>query len=472
MIRLVVVALACVGLILFAAFVVARLLATRGRGVSVRMQVFFALSLIVGAFSAGLGTMVVDRIEARAVRLAQQAATDEATALSGMLGGELLRSGSSLKGVARRLAQERQRGAVLEFELLDQAGQRLFPIGAGPIPARDGNVQVSVPVHVSGQVVGQVRVTRATVVVRRLLADFAPTVLVISLVLGAAAAISAALIGRAIAQPIEKLTTFAERVSEGQRSAAVPTVVGGREVTRLARALSSMRSQLEGRPFVEAFAADLSHELKNPVAAIRASAEVLEEGALEEPEQARRFVRRIREATDRIEHLLKDLLALARIEARGVEDLCLVDLRVAIQTALGNHPEVGARCRFEGVESAQVRGDATWLAHAVENLLLNALVHSADGSEIVLGLERKPGKISFSVTNQGEVPVRIRDSLFRRFVTTRQDRGGSGLGLAIVRAVVEAHGGQARLIQAGPPQVVIGFDLPTDPSSPAVRPLV
>jgi hypothetical protein len=77
-IRLIVVAAAAIGLILFAAFVVARLLESRTRGMSIRMQVFLALALIVGAFAFGLGLMVIDRIEARAVRLATQSAEDEA----------------------------------------------------------------------------------------------------------------------------------------------------------------------------------------------------------------------------------------------------------------------------------------------------------------------------------------------------------------------------------------------------------
>src|SRR4029079_3441314 len=121
------------------------------------------------------------------------------------------------------------------------------------------------------------------------------------------------------AVPIEAISEYGEQVSQGERKTTLP-LWGGREVTRLWRAIDSMRRQLEGRPFVETFAADLSHELKNPVAAIRASAEVLDEGAIDEPEEAARFVGGIREATTRIEVLLGDLLSLARIEARGVED--------------------------------------------------------------------------------------------------------------------------------------------------------
>lgn len=327
MTRLLVVGTASIGLMLFVAFVVARWLRTRTHGMSVRMQVFFALALIVGAFSAGLGVLVVNRVEARGVRLATQAAEDEVTALTGILAADVARSSGDLTPVAMRLEQELRRGADLKFDLLDTQGKRVFPPKDMSITPDPAVVTVQAPLTVAGKVVGVVRVVKPTVVVERMLADFAPTVLVISLVLGAAAALAAALIGRAIAHPIERLTTFAEQVSTGERSPAVPATSGGREVDRLARALDSMRRQLEGRPFVETFAADLSHELKNPVAAVRASAEVLEEGAIDEPARARRFVHRIREAAERIEHLLHDLVSLAHIEARGAESLDRVDFR-------------------------------------------------------------------------------------------------------------------------------------------------
>ena len=85
--RLIVVAGASIGLILLVAFVISRLLRTRTRGMSIRMQVFLALALIVGTFAFGLGLMVIDRIEARAVRLAVQAAEDEAKSIAGIMQG-------------------------------------------------------------------------------------------------------------------------------------------------------------------------------------------------------------------------------------------------------------------------------------------------------------------------------------------------------------------------------------------------
>ncbi len=65
------------------------------------------------------------------------------------------------------------------------------------------------------------------------------------------------------------------------------------------------------------------------------------------------------------------------------------------------------------------------------------------------------------VRNSGEIPPYVRDRLFRRFVTTRADKGGTGLGLAIVRAVAEAHGGRVELVSSGPPDVEFRLSLPT-----------
>ena len=456
--RMIIVAAAAVGLILFVAFVVSRLLRTRTRGMSIRMQVFLALSVIVGAFAFGLGLMVVDRIEARAVRIARQAASDEAASIAGMVAGELDRTGGKLSDVARRFEHERERGADLRLLLVDASGQVIFPRST-PAGHEEGLVYVDHSVVVRGQQIGAVRVIKPTVVMKNLLADMAPTVLVISLVLGAAAAAAAAMIGRAIAEPIERLSIFGERVSRGQRTAAPPPEFG-REVTRLSRALDTMRRELSGRPFVETFAADLSHELKNPVAAIRASAEVLEESALEEPEQARHFVQRIREASERIERLLSELLGLAHIEARGAETFEPVDLARLARRTLETLGDDRPRVTVISEGDVRVSGDELWLTRALANLVDNALLHSESSSRVEVEVVRRAEEVVLSVRSQGSVERHVQDRLFRRFVTTRRDQGGTGLGLAIVQAVAEAHGGQADLESSGPPEVVFRLMLP------------
>ncbi|MCC6215283.1 MAG: two-component sensor histidine kinase [Polyangiaceae bacterium] len=460
--RLTLVAAAAIGLILFVAFVVARLLRATRRGISIRMQVFLALAFIVGAFAFGLGLMVIDRIEARAVRLADQAARDEAASIAGVLEGEVARDTVRLEDLAARLEAERARGASLRIELLDARGGVLFPAGEPSAAGRPGTVHVDAPVRKRGDVVGAVRVVKPTVVMQQMLADFAPTVLVISLVLGAAAALAAMWIGRAISEPIERLSAFAERVSSGERTAAPPAVFG-REVMRLSRSIDSMRRDLEGRPFVETFAADLSHELKNPVAAVRASAELLEEGALDDPEAARRFVTRIRESTERIERLLADLLGLARIEARGIESFAPIDLGRVARDAIAALDVPPGRLRLTTEGDVRVRGDASWLGRAITNLVDNALAHGAAGGAIAVRVARAPRGVTVVVTSRGAVEPNVRKRVFRRFVTTRAERGGTGLGLAIVRAIAEAHGGAAELAAAGPPAVEFRLVLPPAP---------
>ena len=468
MLRLIIVAAAAIGAILFVAFIASRVARSRRAGLSIRMQVFLALAAVVGAFAGGLGIMVMDRVQARAVRFAVQGASDEARSIANLLSGQLERSGPRLTELAAQLEQDHSRRGSSSWKLLDDRGAVLFnrPLSKGEGPPGEEfsgegpTVSAAAPVVVRGLRVGQVEVIKPTIVMERLVTDFAPTMLVISLVLGAAAAISAAWIGRSIAAPIEALSRFSERVSRGEQGGLPPPEPWGREVTRLTRSIDSMRRQLEGRPFAEMFAADLSHELKNPVAAIRASAEVLEEGALAEPDQARRFVSRIREAVGRIERLLADLLHLARMEAGGVEGLHSVDLAELVRASVDRLPS-RARVASLHTQDVKLQGEPVWLGRAIGNLLDNALIHSPPESPIEVSVLILEGQARVVVKNEGHVPRYVRDNIFRRFVTTREDKGGTGLGLAIVRAVAEAHGGQAQLTQAGPPQVVFTLAIPT-----------
>jgi len=196
------------------------------------------------------------------------------------------------------------------------------------------------------------------------------------------------------------------------------------------------------------------------VAAIRASAEVLEESALEEPVEARRFVARIREATARIERLLGELLSLARIEARGVETFTPVDLGELSRRTIDSLPDAGGRVTLYVSGDTRVRGDELWLARALINLIENGLSHGERGSQLRVEVSRREEWVNLSVASQGSISRHVRERLFGRFVTTRADKGGTGLGLAIVRAVTEAHGGQVELADAGPPEVVFLVSLP------------
>lgn len=438
------------------------------------MQVFLALAGIVGAFAFGLGILVVDRIDARAARLAQTSADNEAHAIAALLQSEIKRTGVPFSELAKRLHEssaeksrmkppaptsEGNEMTSLGMELIDPQGNVLFPSGQQSRAREVGAVYVDQAVELEGEVLGVVRVVKGTIVIQAMLADFAPTVLVISLVLGSAAAAAAAFIGQTIAAPIEELSIYSKRVSAGERP-KLPQRVTGREVKRLVSSIETMRERLEGRPFVETFAADLSHEIKNPVAAIRASAEVLSEGALEEPEQATRFVTRIHEAAVRIERLLAELLSLAAVETRGPEHLDAVPLVPLVESILHAHGEEGSRVQLHIDAPAAARADRSWLTRALSNLIDNALFHSPAGTAVNVRIGKRENETLVTVENEGSLDEHVKKSLFRRFVTTRRDQGGTGLGLSIVRAVAEAHGGHVEFIDNEPGRITFQMRLP------------
>lgn len=476
MTRLLVVGLACIALIAFVTLIATRLIRARSRGLSVRLQVFLALALVVGAFSFGVGVLVIDRVDARAERLARATAEEEARIVAALLESELGRTTTSLEDLARQLQRGRSRqrswpqldAQQMGLELLDPTGKVLLPEGRSTRAHEEGAVSSDAAIVVAGQTLGTVRVVKPTIVIEALLADFAPTVLVISLVLGAASALAAVWIGRTIAAPIETLSRYSQRVSQGERP-KLPQNIVGREVAQLSAAIETMRERLEGRPFVEAFAADLSHELKNPVAAIRASAEVLEDGALDEPEEARRFVGRIREAARRIETLLSELLSLAEVETRGPEhlgDLRVENIVAEVATSCSSPERIEVHVeRSSRLRVAPLRGDASWIHRAIGNLVENGLLHGEPNAPVTVRVMNAPEEIRIDVLSAGQLHEHVRKSLFRRFVTTRRELGGSGLGLSIVKAVAEAHGGHAELLEAGPPQVVFRLRLPRKPAA-------
>jgi signal transduction histidine kinase len=298
------------------------------------------------------------------------------------------------------------------------------------------------------------------------MSDVAPKVALLAFIFAVASAVLAIVIGGAVAAPIERLTRAAERVAEGERQAPLPEP-RGKEVRALTRALEQMRRELEERHALENFVADLSHELKNPVAAIRASAEVLTEGAADDPQTARRFALRIRESADKLQQLTQDLLSLARLEARGIEaPEEAVDLCTIAREAVDAQGEAAAvrKVRLELVRpegAALVRGDQIWLRRALENLLGNAVQHSPEGARVVVAIAAEGQGVTATVRDSGAgVDPAIRGKLFERFSTTRHGEGGTGLGLAIVRAVAELHGGRAELRESSAQGSLFALALP------------
>jgi signal transduction histidine kinase len=468
-------------LLLFSGFVLLRLLRSVRRGLSIRMQVFVAMAAVSGGFAALLGVIAVQRLELRASRLFTEVAKEHAELLARVLAATDRPLPEAVPMLAKaRLFEVRPEG--LRVEVRDSRGRLLY--AAGP-ERRIGLPQTAKVLLASdGSELGEVRVLRQSLGLRQILREVAARAAVLALLLVMGTACASALIGRAIAKPIERLTLAASRIAQGERQAVLPRPFG-REVRTLTAAVESMRRELEGRHLAERLAVDLSHELKNPVAAIRAAAEVLADGALEEPETARRFIGRILEATQRVLILVNNLLMLTRLQARGVTAEPVDVAELAQKSADAHAAQAHKRnlqLRAETSGPALVRGDPVWLRRALDNLVDNALAFAepslarepgerlaAAGSppgagsaaEVLIVVRQDENYVRVEVKNHGRgIAPEVRDRLFERFVTTRRDTGGSGLGLAIVAAVAEQHGGSVEVVAHGPPQTCLALLLP------------
>jgi two-component system phosphate regulon sensor histidine kinase PhoR len=197
------------------------------------------------------------------------------------------------------------------------------------------------------------------------------------------------------------------------------------------------------------FVANASHELKTPVAAVRALAETLLTALPDDPEAGRRFAERIAREAERLEVLARALLDLSRVE-RGTLDVEPVDLVGLVKEVLGDYEELAAerRVRLDGELQPQVsmRGDRAQLGLLLSNLLDNALRHTPARGSVCVRLDATESRALLQVADTGEgIPAGELPRVFERFYRVDKARarqtGGTGLGLAIVRHVAEAHGG-------------------------------
>lgn len=227
------------------------------------------------------------------------------------------------------------------------------------------------------------------------------------------------------------------------RRDAVVVVV--RDVTEAAR-VDAMRRD---------FVANLSHELKTPLSAVRGYAESLEDGALADPDLARRFLSGILSSTGRLEALLADLLTLARMEGVGItEVLEEVDLGELIQEVVeAAQPRIETRGLALGLDLAAgaiLVGDRKALERMVSNLVENAIAYNREHGSIVVRLRADETQFVIEVEDRGMgIPAAALPRIFERFYRVDRGRtraeGGTGLGLSIVRHAALRHGGHVEV---------------------------
>jgi two-component system phosphate regulon sensor histidine kinase PhoR len=223
----------------------------------------------------------------------------------------------------------------------------------------------------------------------------------------------------------------------------------GRIVVTLIDITQRRRLEVLRRDFV----ANASHELKTPVAAVRALAETMLTALLEDPEAAHRFAERIGREAERLDVLVRDLLDLSRVE-RGTLDIEPVDLVGLAKEVAGGYTDLAEerRVRFSTELQPQLslRGDRAQLGLLLSNLVDNALRHTSAKGAVCVRLHATESRAIIEVADTGEgIPAGELSRVFERFYRVDKARarqtGGTGLGLAIVRHVAEAHGGTVRV---------------------------
>ncbi|HVL69466.1 MAG TPA: ATP-binding protein [Vicinamibacterales bacterium] len=293
---------------------------------------------------------------------------------------------------------------------------------------------------------------------------------------GIAAQLAAALDGRAteggeLTLPQAPGATFVARTAPVAAGSGRGAVLVLHDITDLRRADQIRRD----------FVANVSHELRTPLTAVRGYVEALIDG-VEGPAQAQRFLETIARHTQRMERLVRDLLRLARLDARQ-ETLervpCTVDALFAAAEADLAAPIAERRQRIVrdiAPDAAVVDGDAAKLQDALRNLLENATNYSPEGAAITLAAQRAGERVLLTVEDEGPgIPEADLPRVFERFYRVNKarsrggpDPGGTGLGLAIVRHLVELHGGTVRAANRPGGGAVLTIELPVPGGDPLV----
>ncbi|MCW2338315.1 two-component system sensor histidine kinase ChvG [Sphingobium sp. B2D3A] len=279
----------------------------------------------------------------------------------------------------------------------------------------------------------------------------------IALVFAAAILVSVLLslfLARTIVLPLRRLARAAVRVRLGRaREVIVPRLPDRRdEIGMLARAVSDMSQALRQRiDATDAFAADVSHELKNPIASLRSALEGLAQ--IKDPALQAKLLAIAQDDVRRLDRLVSDIAEATRIDAQlSRTPFETIDLGRMIGRMVRNHapredgPAVRLSYAGPGRGAVFVSGDPQKLVRVVDNLIDNARSFSPDGGRIRLTLSAEDGKAIAAVEDEGPgVPEREREAIFRRFHSVRPERDGfgnhSGLGLAIARTILEGHHG-------------------------------
>lgn len=249
--------------------------------------------------------------------------------------------------------------------------------------------------------------------------------------------------------PIHTLVKSARNITAEDLSHRIEAVNSWDEIGELADTFNEMIERLD-RSFkhVQQFSGDVAHELKTPLTALKGEVEV----ALRKdrsPQEYRSILASVLENTDKLSHIVEDLLFLARLDART---LSVMRDRVALDGVLLEIYEITSTLakkkqitlNLQTLDPVEIAGDTGLIMRLLINLVTNAIQYTPPGGDVDLALEASENEANVTVRDTGiGIPEHALPHLFNRFYRVDQARshgtGGSGLGLAIARKIAEAH---------------------------------
>ncbi|GAA4523147.1 sensor histidine kinase [Amycolatopsis samaneae] len=301
-----------------------------------------------------------------------------------------------------------------------------------------------------------------TAVAEQLLGRIRRPVLVLSAVALAGVLVLAVWLVRRELRPLDRIARTAQAIGRGDLTQRVGPADPRTEVGRLGRALNDMLGQLEtafekrraSEQQLRTFLADASHELRTPVATIRAYAELFRRGAADRPADLARVTARIESEAERMGVLVDEMLVLARLDQGRPLDLRDTDLNElaadAFAAARATEPARPLRLVPAGAPVV-LRCDPIRVRQLLDNLLANVRAHTPPGTAATLTVGVDGGFATIDVADAGPgIPAADRPHVFDRFHRAAHTRGGgTGLGLALVAAIAAAHHGGAS-VHIGP----------------------
>jgi two-component system sensor histidine kinase ChvG len=261
-------------------------------------------------------------------------------------------------------------------------------------------------------------------------------------------------LARTIARPITRLARAADRVRLARDSKPTMPDIGGRndEIGDLSDSLRSMTDALWLRMnAIESFAADVAHELKNPLTSLRSAAEIA--ARIEDPEKRAKLMAIVLDDTRRLDRLISDIADSSRLDAELMRgELHVVDIEALLRSlveayAATTASEAGVRVELNPLRRGPFRalGHEGRYGQVFRNVIDNAISFSPKDSRIVVGLMIEKNTVVATIDDQGPgIPDANVETIFRRFYSERPSAAfgrHSGLGLSICRQIVDAYGG-------------------------------